>query len=46
VESTTTFWSISTPGSGVTDDPVAMTMFLAVTVRSPTLTEFGPVKAP
>ena len=29
VESTTTFWSISTPGSGVTDEPVAMTMFFA-----------------
>ena len=23
------FWSISTPGSGVTDEPVAMTMFFA-----------------
>ncbi len=45
VLSTTTFWSISTPGSGVTDEPVAMTMFLAVTVRSPTLTLLAPVKA-
>ena len=38
VLSTTTFWSTVTPGSGVTDDPVAMTTFFAVTVRSPTLT--------
>ncbi len=30
--------STSTPGSGVTDDPVAMTTFFAVTVRSPTFT--------
>jgi hypothetical protein len=30
VESTTRCWSISTPGSGVTDEPVAMTMFFAV----------------
>src|SRR5918993_1461006 len=38
--------STSTPGSGVTEEPVAMTMFLAVTVRSPTLTVFGPSKVP
>jgi hypothetical protein len=38
VESTTIFWSTSTPGSGVTDEPVAMTMSFAVTVWSPTLT--------
>ena len=34
----TIFSSISTPGSGVTEEPVAMTMFFARTVRSPTLT--------
>ena len=38
VESTIRSWSISTPGSGVTEEPVAMTMFFARTVRSPTLT--------
>ena len=38
VESTIRCWSISIPGSGVTDEPVAMTMFFARTVRSPTLT--------
>ena len=30
VESTMIFWSISTPGKGVTDDPVAIMKFLAV----------------
>ncbi len=44
VESTTTFWSIVTPGSGVTDEPVAMMMFLARTARSPTCTLSLPVK--
>ena len=39
------FWSISTPGSGVTDEPVAMTMFFARTVRSPTLTVSGALEA-
>ena len=40
VESTMTWASLSTltPGSGVTDEPVAMMMFFAVTLRSPTLT--------
>jgi hypothetical protein len=31
VESTIRSWSTVTPGSGVTDEPVAMTMFLART---------------
>ena len=35
----------SIPGGGVTAEPVAMPMFFAVTVRSPTLTLFGPAKA-
>ena len=30
VESTITFWSISTPGSGVTEEPVAIRIFFAV----------------
>ncbi len=30
VESTILSWSISTPGSGVTEEPVAMTIFFAV----------------
>ena len=40
VESTTTCLSLSTstPGSGATEEPVAMMMFFAVTVSSPTLT--------
>src|SRR5204863_300424 len=38
VESTIRSWSMAMPGSGVTDDPVAMTIFFARTVRSPTLT--------
>ena len=42
--STTTFWSTPTPGSGVTDEPVAITMFLAVTLCPPTLTVCGSVK--
>ena len=44
VLSTTTFWSTVTPGSGVTDEPVAITMFLARTVWPATSTLSLPVK--
>jgi hypothetical protein len=46
VESTTICWSISTPGSGVTDEPVAMMMFLARYALPATSTVSVDVKVP